>query len=244
VIKIGKIKQAIILAGGEGTRLKPITEKVPKPMVEVNDQPFLNYIFELLAENEISDIVLCVSYLWEKIQEYFGDTYNSDHGKTVKLHYSVEPRLFGTGGAIINAKGLLDDYFFVLNGDTYMPIDYQAIGQVIIERGIIGALAVYDNQEKIVNNNIKINDEGFVEIYNKHQVSPDMTGVDAGANVFSKKLLDYLPREIPDNQKISLEIDIYPKLIKEHQLFGYLTDIRFYDMGTLDRMKIISEVLK
>ena len=244
MIKIEKIIQALILAGGEGTRLKPITENVPKPMVEVNEQPFLKYIFELLAKNEISDVVLCVSYLWEKIQEYFGDEYTSCQGKTMKLHYSVEPRLFGTGGAIVNAKGLLDDYFFLLNGDTYMPIDYQAIGKVIIEKRIIGALTVYDNQENIVNNNIKINNEGFIEIYNKHQVSTDMTGVDAGASVFSRQLLNYLPQKILENQKISLEIDIYPKLIKERQLFGYLTNIRFYDMGTPDRMKIISEVLK
>ncbi len=212
--------------------------------MEINDKPFLEYQLNLLANNEVNDIVLCVGYLWEKIKEYFGDIYKSPNGTTMSLHYSVEPRFYGTGGAIINAKHFLDDYFFVLYGDTYLPINYQDLGQEIFKKSTVGVLTIYENRDKIVDNNVKVDDNGNIIIFDKSQPSPDMTGVEAGANVFSRKLLNYLPSEILEDQKISLEIDIYPKLISELQLVGYLSNIRFYDIGTLERIKIISEVLK
>lgn len=241
---IEDITQALILAGGEGTRLKPITEKIPKSMVEINNKPFLEYQLELLAKNGISDVILCVGYLWEQIKDYFGDTFSSKTGLKITLKYSIEPRFLGTGGAIKNAEQFIDDFFFMVYGDTFLPINYQALGHIIIEKNTIGVTSVYRNSDKIVNNNIKVDDSGYVIEYNKHQPSPDMTGVDAGASVFSKQLLEYLPTQLPEDQTISLEMDIYPKLIIQRQLFGYLTDIRFYDMGTFERIEIISEVLK
>ena len=241
---IEDITQALILAGGEGTRLKPITEKIPKSMVEINNKPFLEYQLELLAKNGISDVILCVGYLWEQIKDYFGDTFTSKTGSKIALKYSVEPRLLGTGGAIKNAERFIGDFFFLIYGDTFLPINYQALGQLIIKKNTIGVTSVYKNLDKIVNNNIKVDESGYVIKYNKHQASQDMTGVEAGASVFTKRLLEYLPTEIPEDHTISLEIDIYPKLIIQRQLFGYITDIRFYDIGTFERIKIISEVLR
>jgi len=241
---IEDITQALILAGGEGTRLKPITEKIPKSMVEINNKPFLEYQLELLAKNGISDVILCVGYLWEQIKDYFGDTFLSKTGLKIALKYSVEPRLLGTGGAIKNAEKFIGNFFFMIYGDTFLPINYQALGQLIIKKNTIGVTSVYKNLDKIVNNNIKVDESGYVIKYNKHQPSPDMIGVEAGASVFTKQLLEYLPTEIPEDQTISLEIDIYPKLIIQRQLFGYLTDIRFYDIGTFERIEIISEVLR
>ena len=183
MIIIKKNTQALILAGGEGTRLKPITEKIPKPMVEINNKPFLEHQLELLAKNEINDVILCVGYLWEQIQDYFGDRYKSNSGALTNLHYAVEPRFLGTGGAIRNAKRYLREHFFVLNGDSYLPIDYQALGRYCIEKDTTGVLTVYENLDSIVNNNIKVKDSYIVE-YNKHQPKPDLNGVDAGAAVY------------------------------------------------------------
>lgn len=244
MVKIRKINQALILAGGEGTRLQPVTEKIPKPMVEINFRPFLEYQLELLAKNEITDIILAVGYLWEKIKDHFGELFKSSIGTELDLHYSVEPGFLGTGGAIKNAEKFIGEYFFVVNGDTYLPINYQDLGQSMLEKSTIGAVTVYKNNDKIVEDNIKVNSEGYIVEYIKNQPKPDMTGVDAGAAVFRKELLEYLPTELPKNQKISLEVDIYPKLIIQRQLLGYETEERFYDMGTFDRIKTITEVLK
>jgi D-glycero-alpha-D-manno-heptose 1-phosphate guanylyltransferase len=213
-------------------------------MVEINFRPFLEYQLELLAKNKITDIILAVGYLWERIKAYFGESFESSTGRTLDIHYSVEPQLLGTGGAIKNAEKFISEYFFVVNGDTYFPINYKELGQTMLERNTIGAVTVYTNNDNIVENNIKVDAEGYIVEYNKLQSKPDMTGVDAGAAVFRKELLDYLPVELSKNQKISLEIDIYPKLINQHNLFGYVTDIRFYDMGTFERIKTITEVLK
>jgi NDP-sugar pyrophosphorylase family protein len=234
----------LILAGGEGTRLKPITEKIPKPMVEINGKPFIEYQFELLARNRITDVILCVGYLWEHIKEYFGDSYTTSSGKKLKLRYSVEPHLVGTAGAIILAKNLVNNHFFVIYGDSFLPIDYQQLGDILDKNDAVGVISVYENQDKIVNNNMQVDANGFVVDYNKQTQTQKMNGVEAGVNLFKRDLFDSLPKTIPQNQKISLEVDIYPKLIEQRQLLAYMSNKRFYDMGTFERLEIISEVLK
>jgi NDP-sugar pyrophosphorylase family protein len=243
-MQIQNIKQALVLAGGEGTRLKPITQKIPKPMIEIHGKPFLEYQLELLAKNKITDAVLCVAYLWEQIKDHFGDTFEADDGSKLNIHYSVEPRLLGTGGAIKNAEKFITDHFFVVNGDTYLSIDYQDLGESMIRNNTLGSIAVYENHDKIVQNNIQTDNVGLIVKYDKEHESEYMTGVDAGVAVYRKDLLNLLPENIPADQKVSLENEINPKLIIQHQLFGYLTKTRFYDMGTFERLEIISEVLK
>ena len=227
-------------------RLRPITEKVPKPMVEINNRPFLEYQLELLAKNDIIEVVLLAGYLWEKIHEHFGDTYTTRSGAKLDLKYSVEPRFLGTGGAVKNAEKLIDQYFFVVYGDSYIDLEYQAMAEMLLSSGKLGLISVYDNSEKIANNNVQVDQTGLVQQYNKHQESPEMNGVEAGAMVFSKEILELIPdvSKLKPQQKISLEMDVYPKLINQNQLLGYLTNIRFYDMGTFGRIKTISEVLK
>jgi NDP-sugar pyrophosphorylase family protein len=215
-------------------------------MVEINGIPFLEHQLELLAENKVSNVVLCVGYLWEQIKDYFGSRFKSSSGKTIGLTYSVEPRLLGTGGAVKLAEKYADDLFFILYGDSYLPIDYQSMGRLILDNQVTGVISIYDNHEKIVNNNVVMTDEGFITKYDKHGETPEMNGVEAGVLAFGKEVLDLIPEvtEIQDDQKISLEVEIYPKLIIQRQLLGYLTDKRFYDMGTPERIKTISEVLK
>src|SRR5450755_506174 len=115
--------QAVILAGGLGTRLWPVTQAVPKPMVPVAGRPYLEYQLRLLGEQSIRDIVLLTGYLGEQIEEYFGD--GSRLG--LSLRYSCEPAPMGTGGALRDGSSLLDDVFLVIYGDSYLPIDYAAV---------------------------------------------------------------------------------------------------------------------
>ncbi len=215
-------------------------------MVEINNKPFLDYQLELLAGNEITEVVLLLGHLWEKVQDHFGSNFKSPFGKGIKLVYSIEPRYLGTAGAIKNAEKFISDHFFVLYGDTYLPIDYQLMATEMLEKGATGIISVYDNHKKIVNNNVTISKDGYVIKYNKLSESSDMNGVEAGVSAFNKRILNMIPKLLvqKQNQKISLEQDIYPKLINQNQLLGYMTDIRFFDIGTPERLKIISEVLK
>jgi len=124
--------QAVILAGGLGTRLEPLTKQTPKVMVFVNDRPFLQHLLELLKRQGIDDVILCIGYLREQIKDFL----QNGERLEIRIRYSEEnERLLGTGGALKQAQNLLDDHFFVINGDTYLPIDYTEIERAFIRCG-------------------------------------------------------------------------------------------------------------
>jgi len=242
--------QAVILAGGAGTRLRPLTLDTPKPMIDVNGKPFLLYIIEELKEHGIKDILLCVGYLAEKFKEFFGD------GKRfgVSIRYSVEKEFFGTAGALKLAEGMLAEDFFVLNGDTYLKLDYKDVHGSFKKAGKMGMMVIYDNHEKIAEPNIAIDDKGSVVSYGKREqlkagdqlismpVEQDeqYEYIDAGVYVFKKWLLDLIDKD----KFVSLEGDLYPKLIKMKQLKAYITSQRYYDLGTPERLELIRRAMK
>jgi NDP-sugar pyrophosphorylase family protein len=236
VIEIKAIKemfQVVILAGGVGKRLMPMTENVPKSMTQINGKPFLEYLLKLLLKNNFKNVVLCIGYLGEPIRSYFSD--GREFG--LNIAYSEETELLGTGGAIKNAQNLLEEKFFVVYGDNYLPLQYHEMQEQFDRSNKIGLLSIYNNTEKRVPHNVYINNENQIKIYNKQKELPRMNGVEAGVSVFNKKLLEY----IPDNVRISLEEKIYPKLIDNNELFGYLNDIKYYDIGTFERLKVFEE---
>ncbi|EIU0863969.1 nucleotidyltransferase family protein [Campylobacter coli] len=114
--------QAIVLAGGLGTRLKSVVQDLPKPMAPINGKPFLAFVLEYLKKQGITEIILSVSYKYELIQEYFKDEF---HG--MKIHYNIEKELLGTGGAIKDALKLIQNQVYVLNGDTIFDIDLKKL---------------------------------------------------------------------------------------------------------------------
>jgi NDP-sugar pyrophosphorylase family protein len=227
--------QAAILAGGKGTRLRPLTYKMPKPMISIHGRPFLEYQLELIAAFGINKVLLLVSYLGEKIEEYFGN--GSKLG--LQIEYSYEINLLGTGGALKNAENKLKESFLLINGDTFLPIDYGKLIEYFYQCGKIGVVTVYTNSDNIVFNNIAVSKSNIIVDYNKHN-SKEMTHVDAGASVFSKKVLDI----IPNNQVCSLEEEIFPKLIKDQDLFAFPINQRFYDMGDFTGLEKINQILK
>jgi NDP-sugar pyrophosphorylase family protein len=218
------VLQAVILAGGLGTRLRPLTEKIPKVMSPFSGKPFLFYIIDLLKRQKIRDIILCVGYLSDMIKNCFGD------GKSfeVSTRYSEEEgRLLGTGGAIKNAQNLLHDHFLVLNGDTYLPIDYTEVNKVFLKYGKKAVLVAYNNTDTTgVSNNVMVDKQRKVLAYDKEN-RKNLKYVDAGAIILKKGVLDY----VKPNQPTSLET-IYQMLIKEGELMAYITEQRFYDVGT------------
>lgn len=227
--------QAVIIAGGLGTRLRPVTLQTPKPMVEVNGRPFIEHQILLLKRNGVKDFILCVGYLAERFVEHFGD------GKKlgVNIDYSIEEEPLGTGGALKNAEDKIEDDFLSVNGDTYLPIDYRRLVGFYRKRKRKGVVVLYDNRKKIAENNISLGVDGLVSGYNKNS-GAGMNYVDAGVCVFNKSVLSL----IPAGRKVSLELEIFPRLIGQRELVGYVTGRRFYDMGTPDRLREIEEILK
>ena len=229
--------QAVILAGGLGTRLRPITHKIPKHLVAVGSKPFLEHLIAMLKKRGINEIVLCVGHLWQQIKDYFGD--GKKFGITIK--YSIEKKLMGTGGAIKKAEKYLKENFFVVYGDSFLELDYGKLMRFHQKMNKIGTLVVYGNKNQtLVKNNIELSKNNYVADYNKNMQSKKMDYVDAGVLVFKKSVL----KMIPPNMNISLEEEIFPKLIKRREFVAFKSDKRFYDIGTMQRLKIFRKVFE
>jgi len=230
--------QALILAGGLGTRLQPLTKSIPKSMIPVLGKPFLEHELEMLSHHGIKNIVLSVGYLGEHIKDYFGD--GSKKGLNIK--YSLEEKPLGTGGAIKLAYNLLMDEFFVVYGDSYLLIDYQEFYAFFKASKKIGAMVAYDNKNGgvAVPFNISIDKNRLVTMYKKNSNDKNLHLVDAGVLAFKKTVLDLIP-----NQKtISLEEKILPGLIKQRELISFVTHQKFYDIGLPNKAKEFEEYIR
>ena len=228
------IEQAVILAGGLGTRMRPMTEQVPKPMLPVNGKPFLQHQVQLLRSHGLHRFLLLVGYLGEQIEHYFGD------GTAMGAHiaYSYESSPLGTAGALKNAEEKLDPEFIVLNGDTYLDVDYQALFASFVSCQCQGLTVAFENSEQLLKNNLALDGEMAVIAYSKIQAS-GLTHVDAGATVLRREVLDL----IPAGRKCSLEEETFPLLIRNQQLKAWPTRQRFIDMGSSSGLATLQEKL-
>jgi MurNAc alpha-1-phosphate uridylyltransferase len=212
-----------LLAGGLATRLRPITEKIPKLLVEVAGRPFAEYQLALLRQQGFTDIVLCVGYLGEQVQTALGD--GSRYG--VKLRYVFDgEQLLGTGGALRQALPLLGDSFMILYGDTYLQCDYQAVARCFLSSKKSGLMTVLHNQNRWDKSNAVFMNDSVVQ-YNKRQYKPEMEYVDYGLGALQASVL----AAYPENQPIDLA-DVYTKLATQQQLAGFEVQQRFYEIGS------------
>ncbi len=219
----GEMMQAVILAGGLGTRLKPLTEEIPKSMIQIQGKPFLEHQLNLLRHGGFSDIVLCVGYLGEKIKEYFG--YGKRFG--VKIEYSEETeKLLGTAGALGNAWDLLDDTFFVTYGDAYLILDYRGVMGYFEKFNKLGLMVVLKNFDRYDKSNVVVEGD-LIKVYDKQRRAPDMVYIDFGVSVLRKKALDLVPKgKVIDLGKF------YHELIGRKELLAFETQQRFYEVGS------------
>ncbi|HUA38925.1 MAG TPA: nucleotidyltransferase family protein [Candidatus Sulfopaludibacter sp.] len=212
-----------VLAGGLATRLRPITEKIPKSLVPVAGKPFLAQQLELMRSRGIHRVVLCVGYLGKMIQREFGD--GSAFG--VQLDYSFDgPRLLGTGGAIKRALPLLGGDFFVLYGDSYLPVAYQPIADFFHRSGKRGLMTVYRNEGKYDTSNVVFRD-GEIAVYDKKKRLPEMHYIDYGLSLFKAEAFN----SYPSDQPLDLA-EVMGRLVHERQLAGYEVHERFYEIGS------------
>lgn len=211
-----------ILAGGLATRLRPVTEKVPKSLVPVAGRPFLAHQLEMLHARGIRRAVLCIGHLGEMIQRDFGDA-----AFGVKLDYSFDgEKLLGTGGAIKRALPKLGEEFFVLYGDSYLPIEYAPVAEFFQRSGQPGLMTVYRNEGKYDASNVVFRD-GEIAVYDKKSKLPEMRHIDYGLSLFRASV--FTP--YPVDQVFDLA-EVMGRLVREKQLAGYEVTERFYEMGS------------
>jgi len=211
-----------ILAGGLATRLRPITEKIPKSLVPVAGRPFLAHQLEMLHARGIRRVVLCIGHLGEMIQRDFGA-----EAFGVKLEYSFDgPKLLGTGGAIRRALPKLGGEFFVLYGDSYLPIPYRPVAEAFHRSGKPGLMTVYHNEGKYDTSNVVFHD-GEIAVYDKKLRLPEMRHIDYGLSLFQAQVFAVYA----DDQIFDLA-EVMGRLVREKQLAGYEVPERFYEMGS------------
>jgi D-sedoheptulose 7-phosphate isomerase len=212
-----------ILAGGLATRLKPLTESIPKSLIELAGKPFAVHQIELLRRHGITRIVLCVGYLGEKIKTALGNGSSFE----VDLEYVFDgPVLLGTGGALRKASSLLGRAFFVLYGDSYLDCDYAAIEHAFWASGKLGLMTVLRNLDQWDRSNVSFK-EGRIQRYNKNRRTSDMEYIDYGLGVLQAKVFDTYAENIP----IDL-VQIYQDLIARDELAAFEVTQRFYEIGS------------
>lgn len=224
-----------ILAGGLATRLRPLTKKVPKLLVEVAGEPFFSHQIRLLKKNGLTHLVLCVGHLGEKIVERYGD--GAKFG--VRIDYLFDgPKLRGTGGALIQALPRLGDAFYVLYGDSYLPVDYRTVGGFFLKSGKLGLMTVYENQERYDASNVWF-EAGEIRIYDKKNKVPRMHHIDYGLGVFRAAAFDGWPRD----SAVDLT-EVQKSLVAQHRLAGYEIKQRFYEIGSPNGLAELDALLK
>jgi NDP-sugar pyrophosphorylase family protein len=213
----------VILAGGLATRLRPLTEKIPKALVEVAGRPFLEHQLDLLKQNSITEVILCLGYLGEMIEQRYGD----GEALGVRIRYSFDGSiLLGTGGAIKKASTLLPGAFFVLYGDSYLPIDFQAVAAAFIESGQPALMTVYANADAWDTSNVWF-EQDRIWLYSKREKLPEMRFIDYGLMVCTRQIFDHSPSDVPFNLADTLEA-----LSRNGQLAGHEVYQRFYEIGS------------
>ena len=224
-----------ILAGGLATRLRPLTETIPKSLVEINGEPFLWHQLRLLRENGVDRVVMCVSHLGEQVQESAGE------GRQFGLHidYSFDGDiLLGTAGALKRAQPLLGESFFVLYGDSYLPIDLRAVETAFRASGKAGLMTVYSNQGQWETSNVEFTD-GRIVAYDKKLRTGRMRYIDYGLGVLNA---DALAR-VPAGTSFDLAA-LYQELLSAGELAAFEAPQRFYEIGSFSGIEELSSYLR
>jgi len=231
-----ELPPVIVLAGGLATRLRPITEKIPKSMVEVAGKPFVDHQMTYLKRQGISEVVLCVGYLSEQLVEHVGD--GSRYGLKVQFSQDGET-LLGTGGALKKALPLIEqDTFFVTYGDSYLRCDYRAIADSFAKKPtMLGLMTVYRNQSQWDKSNV-IYQDGILKVYDKKNLSPDMLYIDYGLSMLKKQALQPWP-----NQQAFDLADLYTQLVQQKLMMGYEVAERFYEVGSHAGLAELNQLL-
>lgn len=218
------LKEAIILAGGFGTRLQSVVNDVPKPMAPINNEPFLNYVFDYLKHYQIEHVVLSTGYLSEKIVEYYKTEY-----KGIKVSYAKEETPLGTGGGIrlamtkCSTKDIL-----VLNGDSFFDVDINIHYQNHVSKQADCTLALRKVENAARYGTIVLGSENVIETFKEKDNIEQGGLINGGVYILNREIYVNKTNEFAP---FSIEKDFYEKKIKELQIFGFEYDGYFIDIG-------------
>jgi MurNAc alpha-1-phosphate uridylyltransferase len=213
-----------ILAGGLATRLGPLTQRVPKALLPVAGRPFIHWQLALLAQQGLTQVVLCAGHHGEQIQAAVGN--GSGFGITVRYSFDGAV-LLGTGGALKHALPLLGSAFFVLYGDSYLRCSFSAVQAAYEASAAAGLMTVFCNENRWETSNVLFRD-GRVVQYDKRSPRPDMRHVDYGLSILSTRAL----QRCPATAAFDLA-DVYHELALQGELAALAVDERFYEIGSL-----------
>ena len=220
--------QALILVGGEGTRLRPLTLTMPKPVVPLVDRPLIRYMVDWLARHGVDDVVMACGFMAEGVHDVLGD--GGDGGP--RLRYVAEPEARGTAGAIKFAERFLDERFLALNGDVLTDLDLTALIALHEERGATATIALHPVADPSAYGLVRRREDGeiseFLEKPAADQIDTDE--INAGAYVLEKSVLDL----VPEGRECSIEREVFPSLVG-NGLYGCRLDGYWTDIGTPDR---------
>ena len=218
------VEIAAILSGGLATRLRPLTEKIPKALVDVAGKPFIDRQLKLLKRRGIRQVVLCLGYKGQQVEQLVG---NGEHWG-LKVEYSYDgPELLGTAGALQKARCYLGDPFWVLYGDSYLDFEYPAVSDYFEREGAgnLGMMTVFANQNRWDKSNV-IFKNGHILRYDKRKQSSEMHYIDYGAAILRVSALDLIPKWPYDLAYL------YSRLVDSGLMLGYEITERFYEVGS------------
>jgi MurNAc alpha-1-phosphate uridylyltransferase len=224
----GAMFPVAILAGGLATRMRPLTETIPKALLDVNGRPFIAWQLDWLRSQGVSRVVVCAGYLGERIEEAIGD------GAAFGLHVDWMfdgPKLLGTAGALKRALPLLGGPFFVLYGDSYLPIAWRPVQDAFLASGQPALMTVYRNAGQFDRSNVEFAD-GRIVVYDKKQMTPRMDHIDYGLGVVTPSVFD----AVADGQVADLA-DLYAGLARAGRLAACEVHARFYEIGSFEGLE-------
>ena len=216
-------KEAIILAGGLGTRLQGVVKDLPKPMAPVNDRPFLTYVLDYLIDYEYERVVLSVGYLHEKIVDCFGERY-----KTLEIDYAVEKEPLGTGGGILFAMSkCTSDNVLVINGDTMFKVDLDAFEHFHQEKNSLLSIVLREVEDVSRYGSVVIGDNNMITLFAEKQVTFGRGFINGGVYLINRKIFD----KYPQPRIFSFEKDLMTKYYTQECFYAMPSEGYFIDIG-------------
>jgi len=229
------LKQAVVLAGGRGSRLKPITDKIPKALFEFHGKPFLGYLLEMLRDQGFQSVLLLLGYRAEQIRDYAGN--GSEWG--LDIEYSISSADNQTGTRLKLAEEQIEAQFLLMYCDNYWPMNIQSMLLSLEGKPVSNSVTVYNNSDNYTKSNLRVSDDGIVTHYDKSRQDPDLNGVDIGYFVLEKTVIDLIPEG-----NVSFERSAMQELIQQRKLAAFQTDHRYYSVGDHKRLPLTDAFLK
>jgi histidinol-phosphate phosphatase family protein len=226
--------QAVVLAGGRGTRLRPITDTIPKPMVEFHGKPFLGYIVDMLREQGFASVLMLLGYLPDVIVDHFGD--GREYG--IDIEYDVTEPDDLTALRVLHAADRIEDTFLLIYCDNYWPMRMDEMWRSYEQSAAPAQITVYANEDGYSRDSVLVGEDGFVRVFDRSRTTPGLKGIEISYAILDRGIV--LP--LLDPQQL-FEDAVYPELTRRHELHTFWSEHRYYSVGGHERLPLTKEFL-